>query len=103
MFYFSEIEAVRSMQQIRKAASSADRDPEPKKLRQHREGGQCVTVMDVLPQMQAGSDATKLHPQTPFTAYVPSFSTKTVIAMVHFRHVARLLCYMVDLLFHSIV
>ncbi len=29
-----------------------------------------IALIDVLPQMQAGSDATKLHHQTPFTAYV---------------------------------
>ncbi len=33
-------------------------------------GNTHITLIDVLPQMQAGSDATKLHPQTPFTAYV---------------------------------
>ncbi len=42
-----------------------------------------ITLMDVLPQMQAGNDATKLHPQTPFTSYVPSYSTITIISMVH--------------------
>ncbi len=32
-----------------------------------------IALIDVLPQMQAGSYATKLHPQTPFTAYVSSY------------------------------
>ncbi len=30
----------------------------------------CINLTDVLPQMRVGSDATKLHSQTPFTAYV---------------------------------
>ncbi len=46
-------------------------------------GNNCISLTDVMMQMQAGSDATKLHPQTPLTAYVSLNLTITVIAMVH--------------------
>ncbi len=37
-------------------------------------GNNCINLTDVMMQMRVGSDATKLHSQTPFTAYVPSYS-----------------------------
>ncbi len=37
-------------------------------------GNNRVTLMDVLPQMQVGSHATKLHPQTPLTLYVINYA-----------------------------
>ncbi len=43
----------------------------------------CISLTDVLPQMGFGSDATKLNPQTPFTAYVSLDLTITIIAFVH--------------------
>ncbi len=113
------VEDVRStlLQQVRKetaSSSSSSADPEPKrprKLHESFDAGQLqtssffnrVTLRDVLPQMQAGNDATKLHPQTPFTAYVPSYSTITIIAMVHFYHVSRLFRHALDLYTHSIL
>ncbi len=113
-----EVEAVHSplLQQVRKetaSSSSSSADPEPKKRRKLDESFNRedqfqtspfynrVNLIDVLPQMHAGSDATKLHPQTPFTSYVPSYSTITVIAMVHFCHVSRLFCRALDLYTHS--
>ncbi len=112
-----EVAMVRStlLQQVRKetaSSSSSSADPEPKKPRKLHElfdAGQLqmspfdnpVTLLDVLPQIQAGSDATKLHPQTPFTAYVPSYSTIIVIAMVHFCHVFRSFRHALDPCTHS--
>ncbi len=81
-----EVAMVRStlLQQVRKETASSlssSADPEPKKRRKLHEpldAGQWqtspffnrVALLEVLPQMHAGSDATKLHPQTPFTSYV---------------------------------
>ncbi len=88
-----EVEAIRSttlLQQVRKetaSSSSSSADPEPKKPRKFqapfdREASQFqtssfdnpVNLIDVLPQIQAGSDAANLHPQTPFTSYVSRYS-----------------------------
>ncbi len=50
-----------------------------------------ITLMDVLPQMQAGSDATKLHPQTPFTAYVTNYALIMNTRFAAFVDINRLL------------